>query len=113
MSDGLTDVEAKLLLHEVNRRAGLLRIVQNTAPRYWSFRPAELLAGAVIAVLAHVLVREWTFSSFTFLLAACAIVGTARSIAVLNRRVDALVKLLDEDGMLPTSPPNSKLRDKQ
>ncbi|MCX5644509.1 MAG: hypothetical protein NTZ17_07460 [Phycisphaerae bacterium] len=115
MPDRLSDVKAEVLLDQLNRRTRLLGIVQNTAPRQWSFwsLSAKLLIGAVLGVLTYVLVREETLSSFILMLVVCTIVGIVEGVATLNKRVDALVKLLREEGVLQSTPPVAKLLDEQ
>jgi len=119
MPDRLTDVKAEFLLDQANRRARLLGIVQKTHPRYWSLLPTTRLITAVLVgvmlvlMLDQVIFRETDLISAVLPLAVFSIISIASDVATLNKRMDALVKLLREDDMLQSKPPAAKLLDKQ
>ena len=114
MSDKLTDVKEEFLLDQANRRARLLGIVQETLPGYWSLLPATQVITAVMLmlILAQMISRETNLISFVLPLAILLIINIAR-VAILNKRMDALVELLREDGVLQGTPPVVKLLNRQ
>ena len=117
MPDRLTDVKAEFLFDQANQRARLLGTVQKTHPRYWllpTTQPTAVLVGVMLVLmLAQVIFRETDLISSVMALAVLSIIGIAIDVATLNKRMDALVKLLREDGVLQSTPPAAKLLDKQ
>ena len=119
MSNQLTDAEAKLLLDQSNRRARLLKTVQGTFLRYLS---SHLLSGylGVLGAWMLILILEraiWKveedFTSSILSLALVSIAISAVYVVILNKRMNALIALLREDGLLQNAPPVAKLIDKQ
>jgi hypothetical protein len=115
MSDKLSSVKAELLLDQLNRRSRLLGIIQNTtSPRWWFWSlPGVLLVVLLFGTLEWLLAREETFSSAILPLAVCSLVGIVDGIVTLHKRVDALVELLREEGILRDTPPVARLLGKQ
>ncbi len=117
MSNQLTDVEATFLLDQSNRRARLLKTVQGSLLGYlFSYLILSSLgalgAWMLISILAQVIWGvEEDFVSTLLLLALILTVITP--IYVVNKRMDALVALLREDGLLQNAPAVAKLIDKQ
>jgi hypothetical protein len=115
MPDELSRAKAELLLDQLNRRSRLLGIIQNTTSRRWSFwsLPGVLLAVLILGTIEWLLARDGTFSSTILLLVVGSLVGIVDGIATLHKRVDALVELLREEGILQHTPPVAKLLGKQ
>jgi hypothetical protein len=118
MPDRLTDVEAKFLLDQSNRRAKLLKTVQGTFLGYLcSYIIYGSLGGLGAVMLISILVQAiWRVEnsiSTSLSLAPIPMVTIAIYVLILNKRMDALVALLREDGALQSTPPVAKLLDKQ
>ena len=113
MPDELNDVEAKLLLAKLHRRTRLLTTLRRKP------RDGLLLAIVTIALLTLIFMRtnhgsEGTFIVFIVLmgLAPC-MVRTASDVENVKKRLDALIELLQEEGMLQSTPPIAKHTDER
>ncbi len=119
MPDRLTDAEAEFLFDQANRRARLLGVVQKTLPRYWWLLSATqqttsvFIVATLILMLGQVIFRETDLISSLLPLAVFSIICIAINVAILNKRMDALIELLREDGMLQSTPPVAKIPRKQ
>lgn len=115
MSSQLTDVEAKFLLDQSNRRAKLLRTVQGSFLgylfSYWILGSLSALGALIlISILAQAMFKVEEDSTILSLVLVSTIIIPAY---VINRRMDAMVALLREDGLLQSVPPATKLIGKQ
>jgi len=115
MSDELDRAKAEVLLNQLNRRSKLLEIIQDTAALRWSFwsMADELLLGVLLLVAAYTFVQEETFRPYALLLIFCLVVGIEGHIVTLRKRMNALIEILREDGMLQSTPSIGRLLDKQ
>ena len=73
----------------------------------------ELLLGVLLLVAAYTFVQEETFRPYALLLIFCLVVGIEGHIVTLRKRMNALIEILREDGMLQSTPSIGRLLDKQ
>jgi hypothetical protein len=108
MSNEVKELEEKFLADKINRRAALLSIIAgNPLKASWP----GIVVGCLFLVIGLSALGE-TYSYFMLLCGILEIVGVY--VCIINRRIDALVDLLEQDGMLQGAPCLSEDRvDKQ
>ncbi len=110
MSSELSDTEARLLLEKLNQRTRALAVLRSELRRFsWPMFLLEILfAGALIGLMevcdgGQGYLLPWILVG----VAVLALLGIMETfVARLDRRIDALVELLQQGGMLrPELPP--------
>jgi len=116
MSNQLTDVEAQLLLDQSNRRAKLLKTVQGSFLGYLSsyviLGSLGLLGGEIVLILLLGLTIGRVEDLISAIVLVVLISTVLVPIYVVNKRMDALVALLREDGILRDMLPGAKHSEK-
>lgn len=110
MSSELSDTEARLLLEKLNQRTRALAVLRGRLCRFsWPMLFLQMvLAGAMTGLVGlHDGGRGDLLSSIAVVVAILALLGIMDTLAArLERRIDALVELLQQEGMLrPGLPP--------
>jgi hypothetical protein len=110
MSSELCEVEARLLLEELNQRTRAMAVLRSKPRRLsWPmFFNHMLLAGAMIGLMELYDDRQgYLLPSILIAVGVFALLDIVEAYdARLNKRIDALVELLQQEGMLrPELPP--------
>ena len=108
MSSQVREIEAKLLLKKHDRRVRLLRKLERG-----SVSGTWVLLLLLVFMVPSMLSREWLSSSEGTIVVplTCAVVVLCLYVTVLSRRIDALVELLQQEGMLQSQLPASHFPD--
>jgi hypothetical protein len=101
----INDVEAKHLIEKLNRRMGAIEFL--TGEHFsWQVWLVESVVIVLMTVWLYVSGRREDWLLYTVVLALCWLVPTYN--AGVNKRIDALIELLRQEGMLHTEvPPGS------
>lgn len=118
MSEELNQAKAQLRFVELNRRARLLEIAQGTPLKHWPLFSLVLIAGGLIVLAYGIMplilpLPAFDSGSGLFLLAIAFIIALVWEVTTLRKRLNALVQLLKEDGVLQSEPPTTKLLSKE
>jgi hypothetical protein len=115
MPDRPSPEEAEFRFTLVNRRAKLLELVQDhSRPGLVQVLLPIGVAGLVLTVLIGISSPgEDTTSYLLLLLVVGGILPVGSYVVTLNKRLNALVHILQEDGVLQRTPATAKLLDKQ
>jgi len=111
VSKELQELEARLLCDKLNRRAKLLATVQRGNLRSEWYGLIFLLLPCIYALVRQAFDNDEALALLMIVVMMTAIIPIY--LATANTRLDALVKILQEDGMLQGAPPVAKLPDKQ
>jgi len=101
MSEYLSELEARLLISSLSRRTNLIELVKTYRLRFlWPLLVVQLLIAVALACLWKKISGSYQEGLLLFVVyyAGAAIVHLY--INYTNRRIDALVQLLQQDGLL-------------
>jgi len=106
--------EAEFRFTLVNRRAKLLELVQDhSRPGLVQVLLPIGVAGLVLTVLIGISSPGEDNTSYLLLLLVFGGILVGSYVVTLNKRLNALVHILQEDGVLQRTPATAKLLDKQ
>ena len=101
----INDVEAKHLIEKLNRRMGAIEFLTG-GHLSWQVWLAESVVFVLMTGWLYISGRREDWVLYTVVLALAWLVGTYN--AAMSKRVDVLIKLLREEGMLRSElPPGS------
>lgn len=106
MSRPLTDLETRLLLHDLSRRTDLLALLRRS-PHSFSWHGTAI--GVVIFFAMVALLNLFSLGQAVVLIVLIFAFGGLVEIhtQTVHRRVDALIKLLRQEGLLDSTLPAS------
>jgi hypothetical protein len=114
MSDKLSDAEAKLLIAQMTRHDDLFAILARSPVRspWFQVLPHMILGWAVTFYVIYTVRHGAIWQGLAFIAIIGSLVAvTALYAAGLDKRVNALVELLQQEGLLRRQLPASQLLD--